>query len=93
MPTASGRVEELQIKKLLHSVRTEDYYQIKKLVEKGVDQLINYNEPNDGDTALILAATMNNDHMLQFLLDIGAHPNVVDFQVGLLTICVCLCSG
>jgi ankyrin repeat protein len=81
MPTASGRVEELQIKKLLHSVRTEDYYQIKKLVEKGVDQLINYNEPNDGDTALILAATMNNDHMLQFLLDIGAHPNVVDFQV------------
>jgi ankyrin repeat protein len=90
MPTASGRVEELQIKKLLHCVRTEDFYQIKKLCEKGVEQLINYNEPAEGETALILAATMNNDRMLQFLLDIGAHPNVTDFQVSLITLIAAL---
>jgi ankyrin repeat protein len=80
MPVAQDRVEELQIKKLLHCVRTEDYPQIKKLCEKGVDLLINYNEPIEGETALILAASMNNDRMLQYLLDMGAHPNVVDFK-------------
>jgi ankyrin repeat protein len=80
MPVAQDRVEELQIKKLLHCVRTEDYLQIKKLCDKGVELLINYNEPIDGETALILAASMNNDKMLQYLLDLGAHPNVVDFK-------------
>lgn len=81
MPVAKERVEELQIKKLLHSVRTENYDQIRKLCEKGIELLINYNEPIEGQTALILAAVTNNEKMLEFLLDMGAHPNVVDFKV------------
>jgi hypothetical protein len=81
MPRAKDPVEILQVKKLLHCVRTEDYYQIKKLCEKGVEFLINYNEPHEGLTALILASIMNNEKMLQFLLERGAHPNIVDFHV------------
>jgi ankyrin repeat protein len=88
MPVAKDPVEILQVKKLLHCVRCEDYYQIKKLCEKGVELLINYNEPHDGQTALILAAIMNNEKMLEFLIQLGAHPNVVDLKVGcLFTVC------
>ena len=82
MPIASDPVEVLQVKKLLHCVRTEDYNQIKKLCEKGVEFLINYNEPYEGQTALILAAVMNNEKMMEFLLERGAHPNIVDLKVS-----------
>ena len=82
MPIAKDPVEVLQVKKLLHCVRTEDYAQIDKLCEKGVQFLINYNEPLEGQTALILAALLNNEKMLKFLLDNGAHPNIVDFSVN-----------
>lgn len=81
MPIAKDPVEVLQVRKLLHCVRTQDFGQIEKLCEKGVELLINYNEPQDGLTALILAAVMNNGTMLEFLLGLGAHPNVVDFKV------------
>jgi ankyrin repeat protein len=81
MPIATDPVEILQVKKLLHCVRTEDYYQIKKLCEKGVDYLINYNEPHEGLTALILAAVKNDEKMLEFLLENGAQPNIVDLNV------------
>ena len=37
-------------------------------------------QPLDGETALNMAAMANNDVMIQFLLDIGAHPDVVDFK-------------
>lgn len=81
MPIASDPVEILQVKKLLHCVRTEDYNQINKLCDKGVEFLINFNEPHEGQTALILAAVMNNEKMLEFLLKLGAYPNIVDFRV------------
>lgn len=81
MPVATDPVEVLQVRKLLHCVRTDDYKQIRKLCEKGVSFLINYNEPQEGQTALILAAVQNNEKMIEFLLEIGAHPNIVDFRV------------
>ena len=33
-----------------------------------------------GDTALCLAAEANNVDMVSFLLELGAHPDVVDFK-------------
>jgi ankyrin repeat protein len=86
MPTAQTRLEILQICKLLQCVREEDKEQIKKLVDSGVPLLINYNEPNEGETALTVAAAQNNDIMIQYLLELGAHPNVVDFKVSSLKI-------
>lgn len=81
MPVASDPVEVLQVRKLLHCVRNDDFKQIQKLCEKGVSFLINYNEPQEGNTALISAAISNNEKMIEFLLNIGAHPNIVDFKV------------
>ena len=80
MPIAKTRLETLQICKLLQCIREEDKEQIEKLILNGVPQLINYNEPNDGETALCLAAANNNEVMIEFLLELGAHPDVVDFQ-------------
>lgn len=81
MTLAKDPVEILQVKKLLHCVRIEDYAQIKKLCEKGVKYLINYNEPHEGQTALILASIKNNGKMMEFLLELGAQPNVQDLKV------------
>ena len=73
------------MRKLLNCVRTSDYERINKLCEKGIYNLINLNEPTDGQTPLILAAIRNDEKMLAFLLDKGAHPNTVDFAVLFLT--------
>ena len=80
MPIAQTRLETLQICKLLQCVRDEDRNQIEKLTINGVPHLVNYNEPLDGETALNIAAIANNDAMIEFLLELGAHPNVVDFK-------------
>ncbi len=80
MPVAKTRLESLQICKLLQCVRQEDHEQIRKMTISGVPHLINYNEANDGETALSIAAVANNDSMIEFLLELGAHPDVVDFQ-------------
>ncbi len=80
MPIAQTRLETLQICKLLQCVREEEQVQIEKLIANGVPHLINYNEPIDGETALNIAATANNDSMIEFLLTLGAHPDVVDFK-------------
>lgn len=80
MPVAKDPVEVLQVKKLLHCVRIEDYPQIEKLCDKGIPYLLNYNEPLNGETALILASVMNNERMIEFLMQHGAHPNIVDFK-------------
>jgi ankyrin repeat protein len=78
MPLATDPVEILQVKKLLHCVRYEDYTQIKRLVDKGVRQLINFSEPLEGETALLLAAAINNERMIEFLFEQGASANVSD---------------
>lgn len=80
MPVAQTRLETLQICKLLQCVREENRIQIGKLTNNGVPYLVNYNEPHEGETALNVAAVVNNYDMIEFLLDLGAHPNVVDFK-------------
>ena len=42
MPVAQDRLEQLQVLKLLQSVRNEDVEQIEKLTTHGVPYLINY---------------------------------------------------
>ena len=42
MPLAEGRLERLQILKLLQCVRNEDVEQIEKLITHGVPHLVNY---------------------------------------------------
>jgi hypothetical protein len=53
MPIARDRVEQLQVQKLIYAVRTDDVEQIQKLCEKGVERLVNYNDPQSGMTALM----------------------------------------
>ena len=80
MPVAQTRLETLQICKLLQCIREEDRQQIEKLTQNGVPHLVNYNEPQEGDAALHIAAANNDDEMIEFLLELGAHPDVVDFK-------------
>jgi len=80
MPLAQTRLETLQVCKLLQCVRDKDKSQIEKMSLQGVPHLINYNDANEGHTALSVAATSNDDDMIDFLLSLGAHPDVVDFK-------------
>ncbi|XP_068732245.1 ankyrin repeat and EF-hand domain-containing protein 1-like isoform X2 [Montipora capricornis] len=80
MPVAQDRLEQLQVLKLLQSVRHEDVEQIEKLTTHGVPYLINYSEPENGETGLHLAACKNNEKMITLLLDLGASPNMVDLK-------------
>jgi len=43
-------------------------------------RLINYRDPNRGECALHLAAQLNNEKVTQFLINLGAFPNVQDFK-------------
>ncbi len=49
MVIAHTPVELAQIKKLLYAVRTSDYDQVRRICEKGVDGIVNYNNPIDGN--------------------------------------------
>ena len=80
MPVAQTRLETLQICKLLQCVREKDFSQVEKLTVNGVPHLVNYNDPNEGETTLNIAAMANDDEMIEFLLDLGAHPDVVDHK-------------
>lgn len=80
MPAAKTTLEISQVCKLLQLVYNKDKAQIEKLINNGIAHLVNYNEPEMGRTALIVAAVSNSDDMLQFLLGLGAHPDVVDFK-------------
>ncbi|XP_052275632.1 ankyrin repeat and EF-hand domain-containing protein 1-like isoform X2 [Dreissena polymorpha] len=80
MPLAQTRLETLQVCKLLQCVRDKDKSQIEKMSLQGVPHLINYNDANEGHTALSVAAKANDDDMIEFLLGLGAHPDVVDFK-------------
>lgn len=78
MPKAKTRLEVLQVSTLLKCVYTGDQIQIKKIIESGVPDIINYQEPKDGETALTVAAAANNDDMVKFLLEVGASPDACD---------------
>ncbi|XP_069090229.1 ankyrin repeat and EF-hand domain-containing protein 1 isoform X2 [Pleurodeles waltl] len=78
MPVAEGRLETLQIYKVLQCVRSEDKDQIEKLIKLGVPNLINLTEPQNGDGVLHLAAVANNVDMTNFLLSLGANPDEQD---------------
>ena len=80
MPVAQTRLEILQVHKFLQCVRSKDKAQIEKLCSHGVPHLVNYSEPEEGETGLHLAARVNDEEMVRFLLDLGAHPNVIDLK-------------
>ncbi|KAL7872719.1 hypothetical protein AOLI_G00117900 [Acnodon oligacanthus] len=75
---AEGRLEVLQVYKLLQFVREGDKPQIEKLIRLGVPNLINLTEPAEGNGAVHHAALTNDLDMVQFLLSLGADPNVQD---------------
>jgi len=49
MVIAHTPVELAQIKKLLYAVRTSNYVEVRRICEKGIDGIINYNDPTDGN--------------------------------------------
>ncbi|XP_062322967.1 ankyrin repeat and EF-hand domain-containing protein 1a [Osmerus eperlanus] len=75
---AEGRLQVLQIYKLLQHVHDGDKSRIETMVSMGVDQLINLTEPKQGTGVLHLASEANNTDMVSFLLSLGAHPNIQD---------------
>uniref|UniRef100_A0A4W4FS50 EF-hand domain-containing protein n=1 Tax=Electrophorus electricus TaxID=8005 RepID=A0A4W4FS50_ELEEL len=75
---AEGRLEALQIYKLLQFVREGSHSQVEKMVQLGVPNLINLTEPAEGTGALHLASVANDLNIAQFLLSLGAYPNVQD---------------
>ncbi|XP_006625836.2 ankyrin repeat and EF-hand domain-containing protein 1 [Lepisosteus oculatus] len=79
-PFAQGRLEVLQIFKLLQCIRERDKAQIEKMVKHGVSNLLNITEPQSGNSALHLASVANDSEMCSFLLSLGAHPDVQDKQ-------------
>jgi len=78
--TATTRLEILQIYKLLHSVRHDNRTEIESLIENGIPSLINYREPQDGDSALHLAAVDDKSELVNYLISIKAFPDVQDFK-------------
>ncbi|KAA8583450.1 hypothetical protein FQN60_015996 [Etheostoma spectabile] len=75
---ASGRLQVLQIYRLLQYVHEGDKVQIEKMVKLGKENLINLTEPQDGTGVLHLAVSANNQDLVSFLLSQGAHPNIQD---------------
>lgn len=75
---AEGRLEVLQVYKLLQSVRERNKAQVEKLVRVGVPNLINLTEPSDGTGVLHLTSVSNDLDMAEFLLSLGALPDVQD---------------
>ncbi|GLD59561.1 ankyrin repeat and EF-hand domain-containing protein 1-like isoform X1 [Lates japonicus] len=75
---AEGRLQVLQIYRLLQYVHEGDKEQIEKMVNLGVENLINLTEPQDGTGVLHVAVSANNQDLVSFLLSHGAHPNIQD---------------
>ncbi|CAF0858837.1 unnamed protein product [Adineta ricciae] len=74
MAIAHTAVELAQIRKLLYAVRTSNYDQVYRICQKGVHDIVNFNEPTD------VAVQKNDESMIQFLLHLGAHPDRTDFK-------------
>ncbi|XP_057289679.1 ankyrin repeat and EF-hand domain-containing protein 1-like isoform X1 [Hydractinia symbiolongicarpus] len=78
MPVADDRLSKLQSLKLIQAVNEGDIDQVKKLVENGIPNLVNYGEPNDGQCGLHVAASANSETMIKTLVELGADCNVAD---------------
>ncbi|XP_019404649.1 PREDICTED: ankyrin repeat and EF-hand domain-containing protein 1 isoform X1 [Crocodylus porosus] len=78
MSLADKRLEHLQIYKVLQCVRQRDKKQIEKMTKLGFQDLINFTEPTNGETALHLACIANDIDMCNFLIEQGAYTNVQD---------------
>lgn len=57
---AEGRLQVLQIYRLLQYVHKADKVQIEKMVNLGMENLINLTEPKDGTGVLHVAVSANN---------------------------------
>ncbi|XP_044185961.1 ankyrin repeat and EF-hand domain-containing protein 1a [Thunnus albacares] len=75
---AEGRLQVLQIYRLLQYVHKADKVQIEKMVNLGMENLINLTEPKDGTGVLHVAVSANNQDLVSFLLSQGARPNIQD---------------
>lgn len=75
---AEGRLEVLQIYKLLQLVREGNKAQVEKMVRLGLPNLVNLTEPREGTGVLHLTSVSNDLDMAEVLLSLGAHPNVQD---------------
>ncbi|XP_067337201.1 ankyrin repeat and EF-hand domain-containing protein 1a isoform X2 [Channa argus] len=77
---AEGRLEVLQIYRVLKCIDEVDKAFIEKMLKHGVENLINLSEPEDGKALLHAAVLSNNEDLVSFLLSEGAHPNIQDKQ-------------
>ncbi|XP_078086739.1 ankyrin repeat and EF-hand domain-containing protein 1 [Mustelus asterias] len=75
---AQGRLQILQVYKLIQYVRQRDKAEIEKLLTLGVPHLVNLSEPCQGEYALHLASVANDVEICKLLLSLGAESNVVD---------------
>ncbi|XP_035473487.1 ankyrin repeat and EF-hand domain-containing protein 1a isoform X3 [Scophthalmus maximus] len=75
---AEGRLQVLQIYRLLQCVHEGDRVQIEKLVNLGVENLINLTKPEDGAGVLHMAVSDNRHDLVSYLLSRGADPNIQD---------------
>ncbi|XP_030577806.1 ankyrin repeat and EF-hand domain-containing protein 1 [Archocentrus centrarchus] len=75
---AQGRLQILQIYRLIQWVHKVDKVQIEKMVQLGVQNLINLTEPQDGIGVLHVAVSANNPDLVNFLVSLGADPNIQD---------------
>ncbi|XP_072362458.1 ankyrin repeat and EF-hand domain containing 1a isoform X2 [Scyliorhinus torazame] len=75
---AHGRLQILQVYKLIQHVRQRNKAEIEKLLTVGVPHLVNLSEPCQGEYALHLASVADDVEICKLLLSLGAEPNVVD---------------
>lgn len=77
---AQGRLQTLQVYKLIQFVRQQEKAEIEKLLALGVPHLVNLSEPSQGEFALHVAALANDVDTCKLLLSLGAEPNMVDLD-------------
>lgn len=75
---AKGRLESLQIYRLLKCIQNGDKPYIEKLISMAVDELINLTESREGNSILHLASVAIKPDMLGFLIAQGAGPGLQD---------------
>ncbi|XP_072907399.1 ankyrin repeat and EF-hand domain containing 1a isoform X1 [Hemitrygon akajei] len=77
---AQGRLQILQVYKLIQFVRQREKAEIEKLIALGVPHLVNLGEPSQGEFALHVAALANDVEICKLLLSLGAEPDLLDLN-------------